>query len=255
MSKLMILRETQMVGILQRALEGKMPVVLSFFYDGQWEVVRALITKMDDSFFSLKITPRKKTSSSIMHMTRSVGVSLKNGFSDNNDRFVFDTIVSATDFPEGSSIGTITLAMPERIELVQRRNFVRVKVPHSLDVNVRLTRRELKGQAMKEFNIDAYHAWQGKLIDISAEGLSIAINLEQGPDFEIGQFIKIDFIPIPDETPLVFNAYVRNLSNSADGEFLCMGLEIIGLEASPEGRLVLQRICNTVEQYNNSQSQ
>ena len=246
-----ILHETEVASILQRVLEKKIPVILSFFSEGQWSILRTLMTKIDKSDFSLRITPRKKTSQSqsIMRTTQSIGISFKDGFGANNDKFVFDTTVSATGSSDDSPAGVITLAMPEQIEVVQRRSFIRVKVPRSMDIDVSLTRHEVKKTTETQLDIEAYHAWQGKLIDISADGLAVAVSIDQGPDFETGEFIKIDFTPLPHETALMFNAYVRNLPASADGEFMCVGLEIIGLEASPEGRLVLQRICGIIRQY------
>jgi hypothetical protein len=54
---------------------------------------------------------------------------------------------------------------------------------------------------------------------------------------------------MPYETPLMFNARVRNILPTADGKSICIGLQMVGLEASPEGRLILQRLCNIVDRY------
>jgi len=54
---------------------------------------------------------------------------------------------------------------------------------------------------------------------------------------------------MPYEKPLILDAQIRNILPTADGKNICLGLQIVGLEASPEGRGVLQRLCNVVERY------
>jgi hypothetical protein len=47
----------------------------------------------------------------------------------------------------------------------------------------------------------------------------------------------------------VFNAQVRSVLPTADRTSLCLGLQIVGLEASEEGRQVLSRLAKVVECY------
>ena len=47
----------------------------------------------------------------------------------------------------------------------------------------------------------------------------------------------------------MFDAQIRNILPAADGKSICLGLRIVGLEASSEGRQVLQRLCSVVEHY------
>ena len=54
---------------------------------------------------------------------------------------------------------------------------------------------------------------------------------------------------MPYETPLVFNAQIRNVLPDADSRSAYLGLQIVGLEASPEGRQVLSRLVGVVERY------
>ena len=91
--------------------------------------------------------------------------------------------------------------------------------------------------------------WQGKLIDISAGGVQIVVDIAQKPDFKRGQFIGLRFTPMPYEMPLMFDAQIRNILPTASEKSICLGLRIVGLEASPEGRQVLQRLCNVAEHY------
>ena len=86
-------------------------------------------------------------------------------------------------------------------------------------------------------------------MDISAGGAQVVVDVEQNPDFKKGQFIGLRFTPMPYEMPLMFNAQIRNILPTADDEGLCLGLQIVGLEASDEGREVLSRLVGVVERY------
>jgi hypothetical protein len=71
----------------------------------------------------------------------------------------------------------------------------------------------------------------------------------RGSDLRKGQFMSVRFTPMPYETPLMFSAQIRNVLPTADSTGLCVGLQIVGLEASEEGRQTLSRIANVVEHY------
>ena len=49
--------------------------------------------------------------------------------------------------------------------------------------------------------------------------------------------------------PLMFNAQIRNILPTADKQTICIGLQIVGLEASLEGRETLSRLVGIVEKY------
>lgn len=230
--------------------EQKLPLIISYVSGDRWRLARALLTDITDKTFSIKFSPQKRTEPVHVKKGASVGITFKCGYSDGNDRFIFDTKVIDIEQPADSScIGTITLLMPEQIEVVQRRSFERVRVPESMSVDVNIWRRDKVVSSNGMGSASVSQAWQGKLVDISAAGLQVAVDFSQGPDLQVGQFVGLRFAPLPDETRLGFNAYVRSLTPTASGESLCVGLEMVGLEASPEGRLVLQRLCNVVEQY------
>jgi len=223
-----------------------------------------------------------------IRINQPVGVSLKYGYG----KFVFDTTVVALepsppalscepqrpasqDAAAGESksegqrqSGTIILAVPDRIEIVQRRSYYRVDVPKSLKVNVLLWHRGqnyVPGAATcspdkqqdssacisvtADANDETRDYYQGRLVDISAGGAQIAIDAAQKPDLNRGQFIGLTFTPMPYEKPLIFDAQIRNILPTANGKNICLGAQIVGLEASPEGRQVLQRLCNVVEHY------
>jgi len=54
---------------------------------------------------------------------------------------------------------------------------------------------------------------------------------------------------MPYETPVLLSAQIRNILPTADGKSAALGLQIVGLEASTEGRDVLSRLTGIVEKY------
>ena len=119
-----------------------------------------------------------------------------------------------------------------------------------------------------------HNCCQGRLLDISAGGAQIVVQNhnvtnssesfkhdskpdESGeshpdmekPNFKKGQFVGVRFTPMPYETPLTFSAQIRSALPTADGQGVSLGLQIVGLEASPEGHQVLTRLIAVVGRY------
>ena len=256
MNETVMLRGDRPREILQTVIEEKVPAIMSYLSRGKWHVAKVQPTYLGANRLSIQISPRKKPHPINIRVDQPVGISLKYGYG----KFVFDTTVVDYEPSSGpASGGTIILAVPDRIELIQRRSYFRVAVPGSLRVNVLLWHRlhatmvsacqksQKSGPDSRQMPLKHYR--QGRLIDISAGGAQVSVDAGQGPDFKKGQFIGLQFTPLPYETPLMFDAQIRNILPTADNKSFCLGLQIVGLETSPEARAVLHRLCNVVEQY------
>jgi len=184
-----------------------------------------------------------------------VGISFKHGFG----KFVFDTTVKSLEPSTGpeanrQSGGKIVLAFPDKIEVIQRRSYFRVNVPESLNVKVLLWHRTgRRGQTSKQdTNTEMNNCCQGRLMDISAGGAQVIVPKQDDggkASFKKGQFISMRFTPLPYETPLILSAQIRNILPTADEQNVSLGLQIVGLEASLEGREVLARLIGIVDKY------
>jgi|GEM_PF-260448 len=298
MNEVVMLRGAEPREILETAIAEKVPAIMSYLSKGKWHVAKVVLTNLGASRLSVKIWPKDKPRPVNIHVHQPVGVSLKYGYG----KFVFDTTVEGleqsapvpscesksggrgqngsctggsrtapTGGPERgkeSKGGAIVLAVPERIEIVQRRSYYRVDVPKSLKVKVLLWHRgqnyvpadvacspdkQQDSSASTGVSADANEEtrdyYQGRLVDISAGGAQIAVDTAQKPDLRKGQFIGLTFTPMPYERPLIFDAQIRNILPTADSQNICLGLQIVGLEASSEGRQILERLCEVVERY------
>ncbi len=243
-----MLHKIRPAGILQEIVEKNIPLNMSSFCSGRWQQSRTVVTELREDTFDVKVSPRKKSRPITLKADQVVGISFRYEYGE--DTFIFDTKVVAVKSAtvEGIENQRIILAVPEQIELVKKSSFLRVQVPASLDVNVQLWHRSYPG-VQGPASAEVCHGWEGKLVDISAGGLQVAIDKATGPALEEEQFLGLRFIPLTYQAPLRFNAYVRNVWRNADEGNVLVGLEMVGLEASPEGRLILQRLCDVVEQY------
>jgi hypothetical protein len=269
MNEVAMLSKAEPRVILQTLMEKKVPAVLSFLFKGKWHVAKASLTNLGADRLDIQPLPRKtdsilqksnqmpdpKPPSINIQVNQPVGISLKYGYG----KFIFETsVVAIQPSTEPTGGETISLMIPERIEMVQRRSYFRVDVPRSLKVNVMLWHRhtdeipktqQTESQTSDSHQVPQERYWQGKLANISAGGVQVIVDASQKPDFKKGQFVGLRFTPMPYETPLMFDAQIRNVMPTACGKGICLGMRIVGLEASPEGRQVLQRICSVAEYY------
>ena len=278
MNEVMTPRGVEPGRILRIAIERKVPAIMSYLSKEKWHVAKVVLTDLAGDRLSVESSAPKKLQRPInIRVNQPVGISFKYEYG----KFVFDTTVTGLEpsrSPEGhrEGGGTIILATPDKIEVVQRRSYFRVSVPESLKVQVLLWHRSGKREEpgrTQETAEQMRNACHGRLVDISAGGAQVVVPQRFGLDltaegenpaspqqgaepspvpgagFKKGQFVGMRFTPLPYETPLVLSAQIRNVLPTADGADAALGLQIVGLEASPEGREVLTRLIGVVERY------
>ena len=243
--------------VLQAAIDEKVPAIMSYLSKNKWHVAKVVMTELGEDRLKVESTSSGDKMRPInIRIDQPVGISFKYGFG----KFVFDTVVQglepSTD-PEAERQrgGTVVLSIPEKIEVIQRRSYFRVNVPESLKVQVLLWHRtgSLKDQNSLHDSADEMkNCCHGRLVDISAGGAQVAVPQQEDNseiDFKKGQFVGVRFTPVPYETPLILSAQIRNILPTADGKSASLGLQIVGLEASAEGRKTLARLTGIVEKY------
>lgn len=243
--------------ILQIVIDKKVPAIMSYLSKNKWHVAKVLLTNLIEDRLNVEsIVSKKKHRPINIRVNQPVGISFKYGYG----KFVFDTTVKDLKLPLGPEShreqgGTIVLAVPDKIEVVQRRSYFRVNVPESMKVKVLLWHRSGKREEKDRIQStadDIQSCCHGKLVDISAGGAQVIVPQQNDAgkaDFKKGQFVGMRFTPMPYETPLVLSAQIRNILPTADGKGASLGLQIVGLEASSEGRQILTRLIGIVERY------
>jgi c-di-GMP-binding flagellar brake protein YcgR len=246
------LDDRESLQLLKTVIKREVTAILSYMSKNKWHVAKVYLLDLDmDRLWIESMHPETRRQPLNIQVGQPVGISFKYAYG----KFIFDTTVLALE-PSGdpNKGGKITVSSPKNLEVIQRRSYFRVSVPRSMHVNVTLWHR-----AGKPLNDPLSHEYcAGRLMDISAGGLMLSISKDTSPNenhgqawgsFKKGQFIGLRFTPLPYETPITFNAQIRNVLPTADDQAVCLGLQMVGLEASSEGRQTIARIASIVEHY------
>jgi len=141
--KVMVLRGDEPEKILRTAVNKRIVAIMSYLSKSKWHVAKVLLTEFTgDRIGIVSAAPKKKQHPLNIQPDQPVGISFKYEYG----KFVFDTTVVALEASSGPGAdqgwgGSIILAVPDRIEVVQRRSYFRVNVPESLKVKVVLRNR------------------------------------------------------------------------------------------------------------------
>lgn len=261
MSEIVMLQGLESQTVLEAVVQSQSPAIMSYLSRDKWHVAKVVMKE-------LAIDPTRLGRGRLhvegyhstgrphpinIRMEQPVGMNFKHAYG----KFVFDTtVVDLKPSSDPQSGGTIVLAVPDQIGVVQRRSYFRVNAPPSLKVNVVLWHRTGKRNPNEK---RSHVYYEGRLMDISAGGAQVIVPVRRSEDAcagamgetecRKGQFMGVRFTPMPYETPLMFNAQVRNVLPTADRTGLCIGLQIVGLEASEEGREMLGRLATVVDHY------
>lgn len=232
--------------ILQYVLENKIPAYMSYCIEQRWYRRRVFIHKIEDEKIEIMVKPKMSCKNLPVEKEHLIGISFQCELSHSSDRFIFGS--EAIDVKDD----VISMAMPEEIEIVRNTNFIRYDIPQGLNINIELWHRKMHNGDEPMFTAHILQGWSGRLINMSADGLCACIDIAKGFNLEKGDYIGFRFIPFANESPITANACIRNLSMTADEQENRLDLDVVGLEASPEGRMVLRRLCNAVSRYRRS---
>jgi hypothetical protein len=147
---------------------------------------------------------------------------------------------------EQFSTGILELHSSDNTGPFQRRKYVRLHVPSSLEINVLLWHSGRKDDYHKRL---PGHYWNGRLVDISEGGAQVAICAAEGTTLCKGRLLGMEFRPNPVEPLLSFDAQIREMLPTVDGIYTCLGLQFIGLQANPEGLKGLKKFCSSESVY------
>lgn len=251
MGSVFTLDENQVSEILSSAITQRIPAIMSYMSRNKWHVAKVVMVARSDRELQLETMQQDQRQQPLnIQVGQPVGLSFKYSYA----KFVFDTTIQGLKPASASGQGgAIMVAFPDKVEAIQRRSYFRVNVPEEMQVKVVIWHRTGRPQTSEE----PQQYVCGHLMDLSAGGAQIAMPMADMLDdaergrlsYRKGQFIGLRFTPLPYEMPLVINAQIRTLIPTADESSVCLGLQLVGLEASVEGRQTLARVADVVEKY------
>ena len=117
MNEVAMLRGTEPREILQTVIEQKVPAIMSYLSKGKWHVAKVVLTELGANRLNIQLRSEEKARPINIRTEQPVGISLKYGYG----KFVFETkVLGLEPSPDETFGGSIMLAVPVRIEIVQR---------------------------------------------------------------------------------------------------------------------------------------
>jgi hypothetical protein len=142
--------------------------------------------------------------------------------------------------PEQGASGTLEIRSSNKARPLERRKYVRLRIPSSLQVDVLIWPGGRKADYHK---LMPGHSWHARLVDISEGGLQAALDAAEETYLGKGQLVGLQFRTGGAEKLLPFDAVIKEILPTADGKNICLGLQFAGLEDNPEGLEGLRRLC------------
>lgn len=142
----------------------------------------------------------------------------------------------------------VVLPWPDRVHQLRRRAYERAKPPEGVVIPVRLYRVEVSSDSPAErlAGVEARTVRYGQLEDLSAGGMRITV--ADAADYQLGSAYRCAFTPRPGKPPLVLDTLLRHRGTTEEGR-ATVGFQVVGLETTPEGQRVLERLGRTVTQF------
>lgn len=225
--------------ILRCVLEKSIPAYMSYCAEQIWHRSQISINKIDADSFDIHVIEGEVP----IEQGQLVGISFQYEHSHSLDRFIFGTTV------KNISDDTVSLILPEEIEVIRNNCFIRCPVPADLEISVGIWQKKQKSGYEMLPAAQICQGWSGRLVEVAADSLCVSVNAWQGLDLKTADSVGFRFVPFNHESLITANARVRHLISTAQAQESWLDLEIVGLEASPEGRMILRRICNLVSRY------
>ena len=237
------LNDELMLEVFNRAIETETLGIMSHLSRGKWHMTKIVLRSVNGSSLKIEIAPKDRPLPINIQLDQPVGLTFKYDY----NKYLCETNVIGFEKSITENFGgMIVLDMPDKIDKMQKRSYFRVNVPRQLKVSALLWHR---GYSNDSSEIPHKNQWKGSLVDVSAGGMQIAVSLDDAKNFKVGQVIGTQFVPLPNEKPLLIEGQIRHIAKTADEKFVCVGLQTIGLEASVDGRKTLKRLGDIVEEY------
>ena len=236
------LNYSEMKGVFSEAQQKNSPIIGSFMVDEKWQLIDLHVCGCSDDFIAFN----SQNSCEQLKEDHPMGICIHLG----HFKYLFDSTVQVTEAQD--TTWRILLNPPDTAQRIERRVYHRQPVPANTKVKVMFWHR---GYLDESENEPAENYWQGTLLNLSAGGARFEIEIKHKEHFRIGQLLGIQFTPMSYQKPLLLESHVKYAEEQSDNRYFRIGVEFLGLEASPEGRQILDRILEVISQYEEMNAQ
>ncbi len=229
--------------ILEEAATAHRTAIITYLSRGKWQISRVGFVAVCDHAIILEMLSQNRSTYENIQVNQPVGMSFQVEFT----KYIFESaVIGIESVMNLGRAGKIIVHLPDKVEKLHRRAYQRQDVPKDMTVKVLFWHRGYLDQ-VKAAPVE--HYWQGKVMDLSAGGMRLIMSLEMRDSFTIGQLVGLQFTPMSFQKPILLEGHIRYMRESAEENRLYLGVEFLGLEASPEGREILHRLLSVVSEY------
>ena len=231
--------------VLGEALDRRTPLVLSFRGSRGWNTFKSRILKLDKARAQMSLelgADQGGAPARQLQEGQYVGVAFRRGHKKCLCACVVaDTAAdkSTAGRPEG-----LTLHWPKEIQVLQRRDYYRVPVPHNMEIKALFWPGGL-GDKPENPGQDRSSLY-APIVDISLGGMAVRLPGHEQCLFREGQTVSCEFA-VPQGGSISLEAHFRHGTRKPSGEQL-LGFQFIGLEHGPEGRQRIRQLVGLTHQ-------
>lgn len=160
----------------------------------------------------------------------------------NHKKCMFGTTITSVDSSSGSAV--VALLWPDNMQLLQRRAYERSTPPPETIVAVRFW-QENGSSTSSETRVVRH----GQLDDISAGGMRIKV--AHANEIELETSYRCAFTPRPGKPSFLLEAICRH-REAVDQGRASLGFQFVGMEATADGRRMLNRLARLVNHFQRS---
>lgn len=231
--------------IFDRAVQERALAVLTFQDGHEWYSFKSRFLERDAQrrFFVLDYQAVDDHPLPSVAPGQYLGVS----FRQKSRKLLFATIVEAKGhfvLDDQTTVPAIRYRWPDGMTELQRRAYFRTPIPAEMPLNVSIWAGGVLARARAQ--TEALQVISGDLCDLSCGGALVRLHHPAPPDWVMEQTIGVE-MHLPDgRAPILVDARYRGARTDESGA-LNLALQFVGLELTVDGRLVLQRLANSVQ--------
>lgn len=245
MNAVRVIRKPQSDRIIAESVDQKRRLVLTHESPQGWRTFNSTFVSGYESARTIQVSaqiPADVVPSGIPRAGDTLGVTFRVG----HKKCMFASRLTSLE-----RFGTemiVILPWPDQVHQLRRRAYERAKPPEGVEIPVRLYRIGVSSDSPLDLHagVEARTVLYGQLEDLSAGGIRITV--ADVADYQLGSTYRCSFAPRPGKPPLVLDTLLRHRGTAEEGR-ATVGFQVVGLESTPEGQRVLERLGRTVTQF------
>jgi c-di-GMP-binding flagellar brake protein YcgR len=231
--------------IFDRAVEEHALAVLTFQSADDWQSFKSRFLERDPKgrFFVLDYESVDNETPPTLTPGQYLGIS----FRQRSRKLLFATVVEAKGhyvLDQTTTVPAIRYRWPDTITELQRRAYHRTPVAENMTLVVSLWPGGLRARG--DAQQAALQVATAELSDVSCGGALVRMHQPGPPSWSPNQTLGVE-LQLPDgRPPILVDALFRGARSDESG-VVSAAIQFVGLELTVDGRLVLQRLANSVQ--------